>query len=310
MVFGTRVTSGKHGCDCDRGQSVRLWRRGMLVMVKSASDVRATLDDNCMYDGLPFTAEMWKYCGKVFTVARVVNRIYIEKDSVRALPQTLVLESVRCDGSAHMGCQRLCQLLFKDVWLTPCDTLATPVVTVGQEDTIPVITTACHGQACVLRQASTPLPFWQPRQYFADFQARNYGLRTFLRMCWYMYFLHRHHTPTNCSVKTPAQIPSTLGLRVGELVEVRSQGEIAATLDSQGKCRGLYFSHERMGQYCGKRFRVLQPVEHIIDEDSGRMVTMKDTVYLADVTCDGTILRGCPRDCYWLWREAWLKRVT
>lgn len=46
-----------------------------------------------------------------------------------------------------------------------------------------------------------------------------------------------------------------LNLRVGELVEVRSEAEILATLDENGELENLPFMPEML-QFCGQRFRV------------------------------------------------------
>ena len=49
--------------------------------------------------------------------------------------------------------------------------------------------------------------------------------------------------------------PHPLNLRVGDLVEVRSEDEILATLDDCGAVDGLPFMPEML-EYCGKHFRV------------------------------------------------------
>ena len=46
-----------------------------------------------------------------------------------------------------------------------------------------------------------------------------------------------------------------LNLRPGEMVEVRSEAEILATLDAHGRLDGQPFMPE-MVEYCGKQFRV------------------------------------------------------
>ena len=98
-----------------------------------------------------------------------------------------------------------------------------------------------------------------------------------------------------------------LELRPGELVEVRSEAEIARTLDDHGKLRGLAFL-EPMRSFCGKQFTVLKRVERIYLEESGTTRRMKNTVLLNNVMCDG-LLMGCDRSCFFYWREAWLNRV-
>jgi hypothetical protein len=62
--------------------------------------------------------------------------------------------------------------------------------------------------------------------------------------------------------------------------------------------------------FCGKRFIVKGRVERIILEKTSEMRLLKHTVLLENVVCDGhTILGGCSRLLYILWREAWLRRV-
>ena len=107
-------------------------------------------------------------------------------------------------------------------------------------------------------------------------------------------------------IQTPA---CRLGLEPGELVEVKSRGEIQATLDSQGKNRGLSFTPE-MARYCGERYRVAGRVEKMIVEWTGELRPLGNTVILEAVTCQGLFARHCPRSCYHLWREVWLKRVS
>ena len=105
-------------------------------------------------------------------------------------------------------------------------------------------------------------------------------------------------------------VPLTLDLQLGELVEVRSEKEIFATLDHEGKLRGLNFVPE-MRKYCGKRFRVYKKLKKIILEATGELRTVRTpTVFLEGVFCDGKAHGGCDRSCFIFWREAWLKRVS
>jgi hypothetical protein len=95
----------------------------------------------------------------------------------------------------------------------------------------------------------------------------------------------------------------------GDLVEVRSAGEIFATLDGQEKLRGLRFTPE-MEEFCGKRFRVYKRLYKIILEATGELRSIKTpTVLLEGVFCDGKAHGGCDRSCFCFWREAWLKKV-
>jgi hypothetical protein len=99
-------------------------------------------------------------------------------------------------------------------------------------------------------------------------------------------------------------------LEPGELVEVRSEKEIMATLDRHDKLKGLSYERE-MSKYCGKKFKVYQRVKSIVIEDTGEMRTIKSpTVLLEDVVCDGGFHGDCDRSCFCYWREEWLKRAA
>lgn len=100
----------------------------------------------------------------------------------------------------------------------------------------------------------------------------------------------------------------TLELEPGEVVEVRDPNEILATLDSKGRNRGLSFVGSML-KYCGGRYRVLARPTCVVDEKSGTLRATQDIVLLEGVTCDGISYRGCPRQCYWFWRESWVKRI-
>jgi hypothetical protein len=98
-----------------------------------------------------------------------------------------------------------------------------------------------------------------------------------------------------------------LNLQPGELVEVKSEEEILATLDQNGKSEGLYWMPE-MQKFCGKRFRVLKRLERILLESTQKYRKVKNMVLLEGVMCDGQAY-GCDRSCFHFWREAWLRRV-
>jgi hypothetical protein len=101
---------------------------------------------------------------------------------------------------------------------------------------------------------------------------------------------------------------ASLNLQCGELVEVKSIEEILATLDLDGRNRGLYFDPE-MKKCCGGRYRVLKRIDKMINEETGQMRQITNTVLLDGVVCHGEFHGGCQRTCYCLWREIWLRRV-
>ena len=105
---------------------------------------------------------------------------------------------------------------------------------------------------------------------------------------------------------------SELGLRPGDLVQVRSPDEIEPTLDEKGMDRGLSFDREML-PYCGQTVAVKDTVDRIIDDKTGRMLKIpKDSLILEGAVCSGERTPGCwfcPREIYPFWREAWVQPV-
>ena len=63
------------------------------------------------------------------------------------------------------------------------------------------------------------------------------------------------------------QSPTPLGLRVGDLVEVRSAEEIRATLDEHGELDDLPFMPEMLA-FCGRRLTVHKVAHKLCDNIS------------------------------------------
>ncbi len=106
--------------------------------------------------------------------------------------------------------------------------------------------------------------------------------------------------------KTPT---ASLGLEPGDWVRVKSAEEIGKTLDENHRNRGLFFDREML-LYCGRTVQVLRRVDHIIDEATGRMITMKTPcLILTNSFCTAAYHRSCPRAIYSYWRENWLEPV-
>ncbi|MGC1616711.1 MAG: hypothetical protein WA736_18695 [Candidatus Acidiferrum sp.] len=101
----------------------------------------------------------------------------------------------------------------------------------------------------------------------------------------------------------------TLNLRPGELVEVRSDAEILATLDERGCLHAQPFMPEML-EFCGKQFRVYKRSDKTCDTISLTGARrMWNTVHLEDTRCNGAAHEGCQARCLIYWKEAWLKRV-
>jgi hypothetical protein len=90
----------------------------------------------------------------------------------------------------------------------------------------------------------------------------------------------------------PSSEVDVLNLRVGELVEVRSEPEILATLDENGELESLPFMPEML-QFCGQRFRVDKLALKLCDTiDWTGMYRMRHAVHLQGVRCDGQAHAG------------------
>ena len=102
---------------------------------------------------------------------------------------------------------------------------------------------------------------------------------------------------------------SAKGLRVGDLVEVRSAEEIMATLDERGELENLPFMPEML-KFCGQRLTVDKVAHKLCDTINGSgLHKMENAVHLTGSRCDGTAHGGCQTACLLYWKEAWLKRV-
>jgi hypothetical protein len=102
---------------------------------------------------------------------------------------------------------------------------------------------------------------------------------------------------------------TVLNLKTGEVVEVRSEAEILATLDERGEFESLPFMPEML-KFCGQRLTVDKRAFKLCDtiEVTG-LHRMENAVHLSGVRCDGQAHGGCQAACLVYWKEAWLKRV-
>jgi hypothetical protein len=312
-------------------------KRGDLVEVESPAAILATLDDKGALEDLPFMPEMAPLCGRRFVVDRRAERICdtVHYSGSRNPPRTVLLALLRCDGSAHGGCQAECRLFWKEAWLrkvTPESPAPSPI-DAGDLDALLARTTPgarrtvevdghprdrWRCQATELPTASRHLKLWDPRSYVREYTTGNVSLGRFLRVTARavvtepmrkLGLVPEVHLPGTRA--TPVQDPP-LNLQPGELVQVKSREEIAATLNPEGRHRGLWFDREML-PFCGGTFRVRQRIQRFIDERDGRMIELKnDCVTLEAVACSGELSPRrwfCPRAIYPYWRECWLRRL-
>src|SRR5947207_675248 len=120
---------------------------GDVVEVRSEAEILATLDENGELDALPFMPEMLRYCGKRLTVYKVANKSCdtLTRSGMRKVENAVHLSGVRCDGSAHGGCQAACLIYWRHAWLRKVEGAEPEVV--PQEpapDLLPLLTISSH----------------------------------------------------------------------------------------------------------------------------------------------------------------------
>ncbi len=312
-------------------------RPGDRVALRLPADILSTLDASGTLDGTVFMPEMLQYYGRVFTVAKRVEKVCdtISPVASRRMQGVVFLENLRCDGFGHAGCEAACRIYWKEAWLARMAPNSLPPRAPDGDALIKlrsVAETNAHQrnnaklfrcQATDMPRASTRLNTWDVRQYVREATSGNVGWGEMLRITllralpWELRALARRPAgmlprPRHVNV-TSGKVPERLDLRPGEWVEVRSPEEIARTLDGKNTNKGLYFSAPEMATECGKRFRVRRRLSRIIEESSGRMLNFKnDCIELEGPLCRGDRSHGrwfCAREIYPYWREVWLKRA-
>lgn len=103
---------------------------------------------------------------------------------------------------------------------------------------------------------------------------------------------------------------SSQALRRGDLVEIRSPGEILATLDENGFLEALPFMPEMIAR-CGQRVLVDRIADKFCEYATyvGSR-KLPDAVLLLDQRCSGSGHDGCQARCRIFWKNAWLRKVT
>lgn len=340
-------------------------RSGDWVEVRSKEEILRSLDKDGRFEGLPFMPQMFEYCGRRF---KVYKRAHKTCDTVNPVAGRRVANSVhletRCDGKAYGGCQAACLIFWKEAWLRPVGEEAHSIQgstdrktpehqvqsnAIGCSEHDVWQATCVRGQqdddtryACQATQLpvfTTPLSWWDARQYIEDYSSGNVSLGRVFRGFVYLSYYHltlakrgRLGRPARWLYdkvqslvggvpyprrrgSLPAGQPTPvadLDLQPGELVRVKSYEEILATLDGV-KNRGMDFDAELV-PYCGGVYRVRTRVTKFINEATGKMSTMKTPAVILDgVWCQSRYSNCrmfCPRSIYSWWREIWLERVS
>lgn len=320
-------------------------RAGDRVRLRPWAEIEQTLDAEGRTGKLPFMAEMLAMNDQTFVVDSRADKTC---DTInltgcnREMDNTVHLANLRCDGSAHGGCQAYCLLYFREEWLERAPapgpaSSAIPQVPDGAEAREEMVrrleayANKAPGyyrcQATQALEASRPLA--GIGHYWTTLRTRNVPLERWVRLIfWSVVNLYqkfsRHFVPKALRIEGGATLPNLWGpvvddqwpevplqdIKAGDLVEVRSRREILPTLDRFQRNRGLWFDQE-MVRLCGKRGRVLYRVERLIDEGTGRMLKIKKDLYVVAgmVGCEGVQHKLCTRQAIAMMRDAWLRRV-
>jgi hypothetical protein len=329
----------------EAGGPLRL-RAGEEVEVRSREEILATLDEQGRLDGLPFMPEMLAACGRRFRVGKRAHKgcDTIHKTGNRRMHAAVHLEGVRCDGSAHGGCQASCLLYWKEAWLkrvgpeaprgeplaqARCSEAALQAATtLGPDPADGKQRWSC--QATRLFEATTPLRWWDVRQYVEDVTSGNFRAReiiggllfrlvtNLMQVKGYRFWLWLYNSVQRLRGGLPYPLvegrlrrtPNVeLGIREGQRVRVRPLEAINATLDEKLMNRGLLYGPE-MTPYGGGTYRVARRVERILDERTGKMIALRNCLILDGVYCRSLYSGrriGCPRAILPYWREQWLE---
>lgn len=317
--------------------------------VKSLSEILATLDGESKCEGLPFMPEMARHCGKQYRVFKRADKTCDNINGtwmLRRMYNTVLLESLRCDGDAHGGCQAGCMLFWKEAWLKriKCKTDTTELVSVNRlivqdvdcqsdrgygSDQLFKATRAADSadgkgdcevyrcQGTELHKATYPISRWDFLQYVRDLASCNVDVGEFIRGIAIALFngvqrIRGALTFPYVEGSLKATPKTACDLQAGELVRIKPLDDIVATLDVRNRNRGLLFDLE-MANFCGGTFRIKKRVEKIINERTGEMIRLpNDCLILEGVSCVSQVHSDrlfCPRRIYAYWRGSWLERA-
>jgi hypothetical protein len=304
-----------------KGERARL-TRGQLVEVRSISEIAATLDVDGKLDGVPFMPEMAVYCGRTLRIYRRADITCVEGHGLRNLKNTVFLEDVRCDGSAHDGCQRHCLIFWKEAWLKSVKIVDSPSIVAAQLEAeasnelvnLPTRKSSRYFcQSTELATATAEQPSWNLLPFVSPIRDGELTVTRFILIAGlallnlFRKLLGFKEIGRLAGAKSKSS-KNTLGFQVGDWVRVKSRDAIQQTLDNASRNRGLLFEPE-MSEYSGRRFQVDFVINKMIHEETGEMLHLKNTVALRGLTCHGLCAKSCPRSHYWFWREDWLDRV-
>jgi len=160
--------------------------------------VFASLDENGRLDELPFMPEMLQFCGKTFQVSSRAHKTCDPAIGVEGRKMANAVHlNLRCDGSAHDGCQARCLIFWKEAWLERVEDPVTESPKIPQDnvsdknarhieevlrskvkaspagDATNAIYTCQNTQ---IKFATQTLKWWDLRQYVEDYTSGNVSL--------------------------------------------------------------------------------------------------------------------------------------
>jgi len=317
------------------------FRAGDRVVVRPIDDILATLDVDGTLRGLPFMPEMLGLCGQSFYVERRAEKTCVDiAPELGVYPHrrfidndVVVLSGPRCDGRAHDGCKRACKIFWKEEWLRPFESGDSPAESAASGRAAAGLKTKSDEhryfcQSTQLRIATEEFPGrkkpWMLRVVLREIHNGDRTVAEIVKLIaltvWQVVmeavhgkgWLQGPHRET-----TPA---ASLGLKPGDKVRIKSRAEMVGTLNQRRRNRGMSIS-SRMTLYCEGQAEVLDRLDRMIDERSGLMREMRDTVTLknlrrsssvasaSECLCEN-VLGDCPRGEPMYWREIWLERRT
>lgn len=301
---------------------------GDLIEVRSLREIEATLDANGCLDGLPFMPEMIPYCGKRFRIFRCVDKIYDYggAKNLRSFHDAYLLTRVRCDGGEHNGCGAGCYIIWRSAWLKEAKRDGASAVTyansTGAEQIEKRLVTEADGEGCYVCQYTelcaasghvvSPTDHWQSLRpvVLGNFTFGAFLVAVMTRLFNRMQ-IRRSGAAYPFIGRTSAarSVPGNGEFQPGDAVRVRPVSEIAKTLDYGGKSAGLWFDRD-MIRHCNRTFVVSRRVQRIIDDATGKMLTMRNPcIVLEGIDASGEFLRFCAQHDQPFWRESWLERI-
>jgi len=275
------------------------FRAGDRVLVRSPEEILSTLDADGTLHGLPFMPEMLDWCGKPFRIERRAEKTCVDVPPPLygnrrfAANDVVFLDGPRCDSHGHDGCGRGCKIFWKEDWLRPADSVDTSTRTsrTGLNELLPRLKSKSDEnhyfcQSTQLFKATEAVPenkrVWKLRILFREIQNRDRSVSEVLKLLvlwsWQrlLRVVHGEQWPSGPRERTPTV---SLGLKPGDLVRVKSRAELQATLDHHRSNRGLTIVPE-MTRYCGGQAEVRARVDRMIDERTGEMREVRNTVSL------------------------------